>query len=74
VSIFAILLNTLHVRWMKLEREEVREDGLLAEREFLIQNMVCEGCATKTRTALQVMPGVREVNSKVPQKHIYVWL
>ena len=47
VSIFAILLNTLRIRWIRLEREEVVEQGTLAEREFLIPNMVCEGCATK---------------------------
>lgn len=43
--------------------------GLL---ELLIPNMVCEGCATKIRTALSLLPGVREVKSKVPQKHVYV--
>lgn len=43
VSIFAILLNTLRLRWMKLEREAVPEHAPLAEREFLIPNMVCEG-------------------------------
>jgi cation transport ATPase len=72
VSIFAILLNTLKIRWMKLEHETVPEHAALAEREFLVPNMVCEGCATKIRTALQSMPGVRDVKAKVPQKHIQV--
>ncbi|MGH2397611.1 MAG: heavy metal translocating P-type ATPase, partial [bacterium] len=72
VSIFAILLNTLRIRWIRLEREEVREDAPLAEREFLIPKMVCEGCAAKIRQALQEVPGVREVTPKVAQKHIRV--
>lgn len=72
VSIFAILLNTLRLRWMKLEREAVPEQAPLAEREFLIPNMVCEGCAAKIRMALHAVPGVRAVNAKVPSKHIHV--
>lgn len=72
VSIFAILLNTLRLRWMKLEREAVPEHVRLAEREFLIPNMVCEGCATTIQQSLQAVPGVREVKSKVAQKHIQV--
>lgn len=72
VSIFAILLNTLRIRWMKLERDMVAEDAPLAEREFLIPNMVCQGCATKIQQSLEAVPGVREVKSKVPQKHVQV--
>lgn len=72
VSIFAILLNTLRIRWIRLEREEVVEQGTLAEREFLIPNMVCEGCATKIEQSLQAVPGVREVKPKVAQKHVQV--
>jgi copper chaperone CopZ len=72
VSIFTILLNTLRLRWMKLEREAVPEHAPLAEREFLIPNMVCEGCARKIQQSLQAIPGVREVRSKVPQKHVQV--
>ncbi len=34
--------------------------------------MVCEGCAEKISTALSALPGVQEVKSKVPQKHVYV--
>lgn len=72
VSIFAILLNTLRLRWMKLEREAVPEHAPLAEREFLIPNMVCEGCATKIQQSLQAVPGVQEVRPKVAQKHVQV--
>lgn len=72
VSIFAILLNTLRIRGIDLGHEEVAEEGSLAELELLIPNMVCEGCAQKIRTALTVLPGVREVKPKVHQKHVSV--
>lgn len=77
VSIFAILLNTLRIRGIDLEREEVAEEAgaegrPLAEVEFLIPNMVCEGCAEKISTSLNSLPGVREVKPKLPQKHVYV--
>ena len=72
LSIFAILLSTLRVRVMALEREETAEAGPLAEVEFAVRNMVCEGCAAKITAALQAVPGVREVKTKVPQKHVVV--
>jgi len=72
VSIFAILLNTLRVRRIAFEREEFSEHGALAEVELLVPNMVCEGCAAKIAGALTALSGVREVRSKVPQKHIRV--
>ena len=70
--IFAILLNTLRIRGINLEREEVEDTGPLAEVELLIPNMVCEGCASKISTALTALPGVREVRPKVAQKHVSV--
>jgi len=72
VSIFAILLNTLRIRGIDLGREDVEESGPLAAVELLVPNMVCEGCASKISTALTAVPGVREVKSKVPQKHVYI--
>lgn len=72
VSIFAILLNTLRIRAMRLERVAVSEEAPLAELEFLVPNLVCDGCAQKISNALKSLPGVREVKAKVPQKHIYV--
>lgn len=72
LSIFAILLNTLRVRAIKFEREEETEAAPLAEVEYLVPNMVCEGCAEKISTALRAVPGVREVKPKVKQKHVYV--
>ncbi len=72
VSIFAILLNTLRIRGLNLQREEAATSGPLAEMELLIPNMVCEGCAEKISTALHTLPGVRAVQPKVQQKHVAV--
>lgn len=72
LSIFAILLNTLRIRGIDLGREEIDDASVLAEVELLIPNMVCEGCASKISTALTALPGVREVKSKVAQKHVTV--
>ena len=44
----------------------------LKEARFKISNMACEGCAEKIRTALTVLPGVKDVKSKVFQKNILV--
>lgn len=46
--------------------------GPLADREFLVPNMVCEGCAEKIVGALASIHGVREVRPRVPQKCIRV--
>ncbi|MBW3634993.1 MAG: heavy metal translocating P-type ATPase [Armatimonadetes bacterium] len=72
ISIFAILLNTLRIRGIDLQREDLTESGPLAEADFLVPNMVCEGCAGKISTTLSALPGVREVKPKVQQKHVYV--
>lgn len=72
LSIFAILLSTLRVRVLALERHDVNEASSLAEVEFAVPNMVCEGCAEKISSALRAVPGVREVKPKVSQKHVVV--
>lgn len=72
VSIFAILLNTLRIRTLNLERDELTESGPLAEADFFVPSMVCEGCAEKISAALIALPGVNEVKPKVAQKHVYV--
>jgi len=53
-------------------REEVTATGPLADREFLVPNMVCEGCVEKIAETLTSIPGVRDVKPKVPQKCIRV--
>lgn len=72
MSIFANLLNTLGLRRTAPGGEEIAESGLLADREFLVPNMVCDGCAEKMAGALTALPGVRGVTSKVPQKRLHV--
>ncbi len=72
LSIFAILLNTLRVRAISFDREAEEEAGPLAEVEYLVPKMVCEGCAEKIGDALRAVPGVRDVRAKVQQKHVYV--
>ena len=72
LSIVAILISTLRVRALRLDREDAAEAGSLAEVEFSVPNMVCEGCAEKIGTVLRALPGVREVKPKVPQKRVVV--
>ena len=73
LSIFAILLNTLRIRRIPLAHEaEAEENVHLAEVEFLIPKMVCEGCAQTISERLRPISGVREVKSKVAQKHVVV--
>ena len=72
MRILASLLHTLGIRRVDLGGEEVTDTGPMADREFLVPNMVCEGCAEKIAGALTSMPGVRHVRSNVPQKCIQV--
>ncbi|MBI2220150.1 MAG: heavy-metal-associated domain-containing protein [Acidobacteria bacterium] len=72
MSIFANFLNTIGVRRVELGREEVTATAPLADREFLVPTMVCEGCAEKIAGALTSIPGVRDVTSKVTKKRIRV--
>lgn len=72
LSIFAILLSTLRVRALPLERHDMSDTSSLAEVEFAVPNMVCEGCAETISAALRAVPGVREVKPKVSQKHVVV--
>lgn len=72
MSLFANLLNTLGIHRVEVGGEEVTATAPLADREFLVPNMVCEGCAEKIAGALTSLPGVRDVTSKVPQKRIRV--
>jgi cation transport ATPase len=45
---------------------------VLAEVEYLVPSMVCEGCAEKIGDALRPLPGVREVRATVAQKRVSV--
>ena len=71
MSRFANLLSAFGIRRVAPGREETAT-GPLAHREFLVPNMVCEGCAEKIAGALTSMPGVREITSKVAKRRICV--
>jgi Cu+-exporting ATPase len=74
VSIFAILLNTLRIQGLKLgrEAETTREHVQLAQVEYLVPKMVCEGCAETIRNTLKPVAGIQEVRPKVVQKHVII--
>ena len=72
MSMFANLLNRFRGRRVDVDRDDPAASRPLAEVEFLIPNMVCEGCAGKIAAALNSVSGVREIRSKVPQKRILV--
>ncbi len=75
VSIFAILINTLRIRGLKLERDSGTKPEKISQVNFNIPNMMCEGCAETICNTLNVIPGVQLVKSKVPQKTgtNYLW-
>lgn len=66
------LLERLGIRRGKIGPEELTATGRLAVGDFLVQNLVCQGCADRIAGALASLPGVRDVTSKVPQKRIQV--
>lgn len=72
LSIFAILLNTLRVRSLKLESVETSNEKALVQSEFKVTNMVCEGCAQKITTEVTRLPGVKGVKPKVFQKQVAI--
>lgn len=72
LSVFAILLSTLRIRALPMEQHDTVESGPLAEVEFTVPKMVCEGCAEKISTVLRSVPGVREIKPKVAQKHVRI--
>lgn len=72
LSIFTILINTLRIRTLKLESAKDKETETVAEVEFKIPDMVCEGCSDTITGALKDLPGIQEVRSKVFKKNVYV--
>jgi heavy metal translocating P-type ATPase len=74
LSIFAILLNTLRIRAIKLRDDVGLEENKIpvSEIELLVPKMVCEGCAQKISETLSPIAGIKNVKSKIPQKHVIV--
>ncbi len=44
----------------------------LAQLEFVVRDMVCEGCAEKITGALKAVPGVHDIRAHPSQKRIQV--
>lgn len=44
----------------------------IAEVEFSVPSMVCDGCAERIRSALSALPGVREVKVGLWRKRVRV--
>lgn len=51
---------------------EVATARAVVDADFLIPNMVCEGCAKKIDEALHAAPGVHEIRPNVHEKRIRV--
>ncbi len=54
------------------KRPDNAEGEPLADVEWLVPNMVCEGCAERISAALGPIAGVREVKPKVSRKRVLV--
>jgi Cu+-exporting ATPase len=63
-SIFAILQNTLRIRGIKLERQDPLKSAPLAEVEFSVPNMVCEGCGEKISFSIESTAGGKGSEAK----------
>ena len=72
MSPFTKLLRRLRLRHADPVRDDLAAGGPWADVEFVVPNMVCEGCAEKIDGALHPISGVREVRSNVSQKRIRV--
>jgi P-type Cu+ transporter len=71
-SIFAILINTLRVRSVKLDKIDNNTSGAFSQINYKVSNMVCEGCAEKITEILTKLNGVDQVKPKVMQKQVLV--
>lgn len=72
LSIFFILINTLRIRGIKLERPSAEKAEKLSQVEYSIPDMMCQGCAETICDALNVVPGVQRVKPNVLQKQVQI--
>lgn len=74
ISIFAILINTLRIRSIKLERAEEKNTAKesMAQVQFKVPDMVCMGCAENITTSLSKLDGISNIKPKVAQKQVVV--
>jgi P-type Cu+ transporter len=73
-SILAILLNTMRIGTLPIRShlQSSVETSSLAEAEFAVPKMHCDGCAEKIIAALSSVAGIVEVEAKVAQKRVYI--
>ena len=72
MSRFSNLLRRFGIQPGASTHGDVAGDGLLADVEFRIANMICEGCAEKIDGAFQSLAGVREIRSDVTHRWVLV--
>lgn len=72
VSIFAILINTLRIRTLKLESISLITSATSTEISFKVSNMVCGGCAEKITDILKKEEGVEKIETTVMKKLVRV--
>jgi len=72
VGTFANLLQRLGTQRRDSNRGDLAGGEPVAEVEFRISNMVCEGCAEKIDRALRSIVGVREMRANVRHQRIRV--
>ena len=66
------LFQRLSFRGKDSTRLDTAGAGPIADVEFRIANMVCEGCAEKIEDLLHALSGVRAIRSDVANKQILV--
>jgi len=69
---FTGLLKKLGLGGRARVNSEVATARASVDAEFLIPNMVCEGCAEKIGEALHAVPGVQEIRPNVQERRIRV--
>ena len=69
---FAPLLKQLGLGGTAPVSSESVTARAVAFADFLIPNMVCDGCAEKLDEALHAVPGVQEIRPNVHEKRIRV--
>ena len=66
------LLHRFGIQARESKGGDAAVGGPLADAEFRVPNMVCEGCAEKLDEALRSLAGVHQIRSNVAQKRIHV--
>ncbi len=71
-GVIGLLLRKLGIRGRAHGGDDAIVTTELADIEFLVAKMVCEGCAEKVASILAEVAGVRTVRPNVGSKRVYV--